>query len=91
MIWLLVIVLVMVFWAVVLLCVTTPDYAALRLWGNRVLLMGNGRAFVLLSVELHKDMKTHHKMLGLLPKENYDKLRGTAEANSSEKPLMESK
>lgn len=91
MIWLLVIVLLVISWAVVLLCITTPDYAALRLWGNRVLLAGNGRALVLLSDELHEDMRTHHKMFGLLPKENYDKLRGTTETNSSAKPLMESK
>lgn len=91
MIWLMVIVLLVISWAVVLLCITTPDYAALRLWGNRVLLMGNGKAFVLLSVELHKDMKAQHMMFGLLPKEKYDKLRGTTETNSSTKQLMGSK
>lgn len=67
--------LLMICWVAIVLCITTPDYAAFRLWDNKVLLIGNGKAIIFLSDELHEDMKIHHKLSGLLPKDKYDELR----------------
>lgn len=69
------IILLVISWVALVLCITTPDYAAFRLWNNKVLLIGNGKAFIFLSDELHEDMKLHHKLSGLLPKDKYDELR----------------
>lgn len=60
------------------LCVFTEGYAAIRLFRNRVFLLGDCKIKILDCAELWQDMKTNHCLSGLMSREQYERFcKGT--------------